>query len=142
MVNEFARTWEPLLSLQHALERAMNEDFFGFSTTNRGVFPGVSVFKGQEELLLTAEMPGVNKDDIHLEIKNDLFRVYGERRPDFDSKEVSTHRREREYGSFDRTLKLPFRIEAEKVVARYENGILKVNLPLAESAKTRKVQIA
>jgi len=142
MVGEFARSWEPLLSLQNALEKAMNQDFFGFATTDRGVFPPISVFKDQDHLLLTAELPGVDKNQINIEIKNDLFRLYGERQPEVDFKEVSVHRRERTLGRFDRTLKLPFSIDTDQVVARYENGVLKVTLPLAESAKTKKVKIS
>jgi len=142
MVGNFTSSWEPLLSLQNALEKAMNQDFFGFATTDRGVFPPVSVFRDQDQLLLTAELPGVDKNDIHIELKGDLFRLYGERKPSFDFKEVSIHRRERNLGKFDRTLKLPFAINADQVVAQYENGVLKVHLPLAESAKTKKVKIS
>lgn len=142
MVSDFARSWEPLLSLQNALEQAMNQDFFGFSTTDRGVFPPISVFRDEDNLLLTAELPGVDKNDINIEIKSDLFRLYGEQKPDIDVREVSIHRRERNIGKFDRTLKLPFGIDADQVSAHYENGVLKVTLPLAESAKTKKVKIS
>ncbi len=142
MSTDFARTWEPLVSLQRAIESAMNQNFFGFATTDQGIFPAISVFKGENELLLTAELPGTRKQDINIEVKNDLFRVSGERKVDFDPKEVSTHRRERPEGLFDRTLKLPFAINAEAVSASYEDGILRVTLPFAESAKSKKVQIS
>lgn len=142
MNTNFGRTWDPLVSLQNAIEAAMGQNFFGLATSDQGVFPAISVFKGENELLLTAELPGVRKEDISVEVKNDLFRIFGERKIDFDPKEVSTHRRERPVGVFDRTLKLPFAVNADMVQATYEEGILRVNLPFAESAKTKKVKIS
>lgn len=141
MAYEFPRSLEPLLALQRAMERAMSEDFFGFSTTNRGSFPPVSVFKGQDEVLLTAELPGVRKEDLTLEVKNDLLRLAGERRPDYDGNEVSVHRQERSFGRFDRSVKLPFPVDPDKVRATFENGVLSVALPLAEAAKPKKIAI-
>lgn len=141
MMSDFARSFEPLLSLQRALEQAMDRDFFGLSTTDRGSFPPIGVFKGEDDFLVAAEIPGVRKEDIQLEVKNDLLRISAERRPPYDAKEASTHRRERSFGRFDRTVKLPFAVNAERVSADYADGILQIRLPVAESAKPRKIAV-
>lgn len=141
MINRFSDPFEPLLSLQRALERAMNEDFFGLSTTSRGTYPPISIFKGPENFRLRVEIPGVRREDIDIEVTGDLVRISGERRPEHDTGEVSTHRRERSFGRFDRTLKLPIAVEAEHVSANYTDGILTVDLPFADSAKPKRIAI-
>lgn len=141
MLGELTRSWEPLLSLQRSLERAMSRDVFGAATSDRGVFPPISIWKDREEVLITAEIPGVRKEDINIEVKSDLLRIFGDRRPDFDSKEVSVHRRERSVGNFDRTLKLPVVVEADRAKASFEAGVLKIVLPLAETSKTKRILI-
>ena len=142
MFGELSRTLDPLLTLQQALDKASGHDFFGLATTDRGAFPPVSVWKGDGDFLVTAELPGVRKDEIELEIKNDLLRLSGERRPDYDRKEVSVHRRERNFGRFDRTVKLPFAVDATAVTADFKDGVLTVRLPLTEAAKPKKITIA
>jgi HSP20 family protein len=139
--SSFGEAFEPLLSLQRALDRAMGEDFFGLSTTNKGTFPPVSVFKSEQGLTLRAELPGVRREDIHIDVEGDLVRLSGERRPDYDRGEVSAHRRERAFGRFDRTLRLPIAVDPDKVRADYADGVLTVDLPLAESAKVKRIAI-
>jgi HSP20 family protein len=142
MLSDFTRSFEPLLSLQQALDQAMGRDFFGLSTTDRGTFPPVSVFKAEDEFLVTAELPGIRKESLSIEVKNDLLRLSGERKPDYDPKEVSVHRNERSFGRFDRTVRLPFAVNAEAVRAEYQDGVLSVRLPLSESVKPKKITIA
>jgi HSP20 family protein len=139
--SPFGEAFEPLLSLQRALDRAMSEDFFGLSTTSKGAFPPVSVFKGESGLTLRAELPGVRREDIQVEVEGDLVRLSGERRPDYDRGEVSIHRKERAFGRFDRTLRLPIAVAADQVRADYADGVLTVQLPLAESAKPKRIAI-
>ena len=142
MFNEFSRGLEPLLSFQAAMERAMERDFFGHGTPSRGTFPPISVFKSGDDHVLTAELPGAQKDAIEIEVKGDLLRIFGERKPDFARQEVSLHRHERSFGRFDRTVKLPFAIDAARVRASYENGVLSVTLPPLEADKPKKIAVS
>lgn len=141
MVTYFGTPFERLLSLQDALERAMNFDYFGLSTSNRAGFPPIDVFKDGEDLVLKAEIPGVKKEDVNVEIKEEQIRIHGERKPDFQAAEVSVHRLERPYDRFDRTFTLPFRVDDRGIKAKFEDGVLTVRLPQAETDKPRKIAI-
>ena len=141
MVRGFVDAFGALAAIQSALDNTMDLDYFGQSTTSRGGYPTVNVFKKENDLILSCELPGVVNDDLNIEIKGDLIRLSGERRPDFSREEVSAHRLERKFGRFDRTMKLPFRVDSDKVTANFENGILLINLPQHEADKPRKISI-
>ena len=141
MVSGLTSAFDALMGLQHALDGARDFDYFGHGTPMRGGYPTVNFFRKGEELVLTAELPGLNKDDVNIEVKGDLLRISGERKPDFSKPEVSIHRIERDFSRFDRTVKLPFIVDSTRVNAKYENGILLVNLQQAEEDKPRKITV-
>lgn len=141
MFGTFSDPFEPLLSLQRALDRARGQDYFGSATTGRGAYPAINLFRNGDSYILTAEMPGMRREDIHLEIKENQLRLHGERLPDYDVKETSLHRRERSFGRFDRTIRLPINVDADGISARYENGILNVTLIPAEEHRPRRITV-
>ncbi len=140
MFSRFASTVDRLLTIQEAVEAAKRSDYFGYSTTSRGSYPSVNLFQNGDDVVLTAELPGVKKEDINIEIKENLIRITGKREIDFPEKS-SVHRVERRNVKFDRTLKLPVLVDAENIKAEYENGILKTVLPRAERDKPRRIEI-
>ena len=141
MVRAFTDAYGALAALQSALESVKDYDYFGTSTVSRGGHPSVNIFKKETDLVLTAEIPGIRKEDLNIEVKGDLIRLSGERNPDFSKEEVSVHRLERYFGRFDRTMKLPYHVDSDKVVAALENGVLHVTLPQAETDKPKKINI-
>jgi HSP20 family protein len=141
MMTPFTDAFESLSNLQRSFERAMSNDLFGMSTTNRGVFPGINVFRNKDEYVLIAELPGVRKDELSIEVHGDQIRLSGERRLDHSPKEVSVHRRERDFGRFDRTFRVPYTVDQDQVRAEFQDGILKVRLPQVEREKPRRVAI-
>lgn len=141
MFGRFSNAIDALLAVQEAVEAASRNDYFGTATTARGSYPSIDMFRKGEDTVLTAEIPGVKKEDIKIEIKNNLFRLFGERKLNYPEN-ASFHRAERRDFRFDRTIRLPHRVEADKVKADYENGVLKVTLPMAESDKPRQIQVA
>lgn len=141
MFYPFTTTWETLLGLQDALDRTMHSDGLGSNISGRGVFPPVNMFEEEGDLMLVAELPGVRKEDLRLEIENNQLRFKGERHIEHGN-EVSIHRAERRPGGFDRTLKLPFNVEAEKIKAEYQNGLLVLRMPRAEAERPRQINIA
>ena len=141
MFGNFSRTLDTLLALQDAVERKMDVDIFGDSTTCRGSYPPVNLFSNGEDLVLTMEISGINKEDITLELKNNLLRIAGKRKVEYD-KDASIHRAERGSVDFDRTVKLPFSIEDSRVKAEYEDGVLIVHLPKAEKEKPKQISVA
>lgn len=140
MVFRFTDPFSTLLSVQRAMDDAMRSDWFGTRTTGRGAYPFVNVFREGEDFVIVAEMPGVKREDLDVQVKGDEVRISGSKAVDYDES-ASVHRRERSSGRFDRTLTLPARIDSERVKAEHRHGILAVHLPRAESDKARSVTI-
>ena len=103
-------------------------------------FPPLNVWEDGETLKIEAEVPGVKIEDIEVAFDNGELTLKGEKK--FEAKEnAPLHRRERVYGSFARTLTLPWEVKADQVTAELKDGVLTVTLPKAEAAKPRKVAI-
>jgi len=126
------------------LQREMNRLF---DTTNKGrvftppSYPAINIWTNEDGQLISAEMPGVSPDNIDIDVTGDALSISGERKPDEVAKEARYHRRERSYGSFSRTIQLPFMVDTNKVEANFKNGILLINLPRAEADKPKKITI-
>jgi len=91
-------------------------------------------------VVVVAEIPGVKKSDLDIQVKNNRIRISGRRTIDYEEG-ASLHRRERVSGAFDRTIAVPMEVEADQVKAEYREGILAVHLPRAERDKPRSVAI-
>lgn len=132
--------FEALRNFQRALDATRTSDWFGAGTTSRGVFPPVNVFRQGDDFVLVAEMPGVDKTKIDVQVKNNQVRLRGTKEINAGDG-VSVHRRERTMGDFDRVLGLPAEVDADKVQAEYKDGLLTLFLPRPESDKPRSVSI-
>lgn len=141
MFGRFSNAIDALLAVQQSVEAARRNDYFERSTTCRGSYPCIDLFQKGDDTVLTVELPGVKKEDINIEIKDNLFRISGERKVEYPEKS-SVHRVERRSLKFDRTVKLPIRVDSEKVNAEYKNGVLSVVLPRAESDKPKQIKVA
>jgi HSP20 family protein len=129
-----------LLAVQRAMDNAMQRDWFGPLTSGRGAYPPINVFEKGEDFVIVAELPGVKKEDLDIQVKGDTVRLHGKKVVDYTD-QASVHRRERVGGEFDRTLTLPAQIDATKVTAEYRDGVLTLRLPRAESERPRSVTI-
>jgi HSP20 family protein len=141
MIGRFSSAFDTLMALQEAVESARKADYFGYSTTSSGVKPSVNLFQDGDNIIMMAEIPGVKKEDIQLKIKENLITLSGQRQVAYPDKS-SVHRLERRGIQFDRTLKLPFRVAADKAVAEVRDGILKVTLPREEADKPKLITIS
>jgi HSP20 family protein len=103
--------------------------------------PAVDIVENEDSLLLTVEIPGVNKEDVKLSVENNVLTISGEKKNNVEVKEDDFRRIERSYGSFSRSFNLSSRIDNEKIEARFENGILAVNLPKKEESKPRQIEV-
>jgi HSP20 family protein len=103
--------------------------------------PPVDMYEGDEAFTLKAELPGFSKDDVQVEIKDNRLTLKGERKRETDVKEAQHHRVERVYGAFQRSIKLPAVVDAEKAEAVFKDGVLKLTLPKAEKAKPKQISI-
>jgi HSP20 family protein len=140
MVIRMRDPFATLLAMQNALDKAMQNDWLGNRTSGRGVYPPVNVFRQGDEYVVVAELPGVRKSDLDVTIKGDEVRIVGNKQIDYDE-ESSVHRRERASGQFDRTLNFPSQIDSGKCKAEFRDGLLALQLPVAESEKARSISI-
>lgn len=134
-------------SLSQEMDQLQREVNRLFDSTNRGrvfntpTYPAVNIWANQDGQIISAEMPGVDPEEIDIDVTGDALSISGVRKPDEIIKEARYHRRERNYGSFSRTIQLPFMVDTKKVEASFKNGVLFVNLPRAEADKPRKIAI-
>ena len=103
--------------------------------------PAVDVYETKDELVLSAELPGLNEKDIHLSIVGDVLNVRGERQWNQEVKQESYYRGERWYGKFERSLPLPMPVQADKVTATYRDGVLTITLPKVEEIRPKEIKI-
>ena len=141
----FRRIQNPsVLQEMDQLQREVNRLF---DITNKGrvfstpAYPSVNIWTSQDGQVISAEMPGIRPEDIDIDVTGDALSISGVRQPDEVSKEARYHRRERNYGSFSRTVQLPFMVDTNKVEASLKNGVLLINLPRAEADKPRKISV-
>jgi HSP20 family protein len=103
--------------------------------------PLVDIVEEEKEYLIKAELPEVKKEDVKVTVQDEVLTVTGERKFEKEEKGRKYHRIERAYGSFTRSFTLPEDADAEKVVAEFKDGVLKVHLPKSEKAKPKSVEV-
>jgi len=106
-----------------------------------GWCPAMDVYEDSDALYVQAELPGMKKEQIELSLQDGMLTLAGERKLDAPEQGTETYRSERLMGRFHRTLALHVPVEADKVKATYQDGILTVTLPKAETAKPRQIQV-
>ena len=104
-------------------------------------YPAVNVWQGAHSAAVTAELPGLAPEDIEISVTNNVLTISGERRLPEDGDGASWLRRERPYGRFSRVVQLPFRVDRDRVEARFENGVLEIELHRPEEDKPRRIDI-
>jgi HSP20 family protein len=147
--------WRPFMGLtrwERDMDRMM-EDFFGrrvrpwwperWSRTNEldVSAPAVDVFEEKDDIVVKAEIPGMDKDNIEVNLADHTLTIKGEKKKEEEVKEENYYRSERSYGSFFRTLELPKDVHADKVKATFKNGVLEVRMPKTEEAKAKEIRV-
>jgi len=103
--------------------------------------PAVDIYENNDSVVVKAELPGVERDQISVEVKDGILTLRGERKFEKEVKEESYHRIERSYGNFQRSFSLPVSVEPDKVTARFKDGVLEVILPKKEQARPKQIQV-
>ena len=134
--------WDPFAEMTR-MRNEMNRLFADMERRpGTAVFPPISIWTGEDSAVVTAELPGFAQEDISLTVRDDTLTIEGRReQPSFEDK-VAWHRRERAYGAFSRVVELPFRVDPDKVQARFVNGVLEVELKRPEVDRPRRIQIS
>lgn len=136
----FGEPWYPMDKLYREMSRMFEN--FGASTEAGVSFPLVNMWSTENEALVCAELPGVNPQEVDINIHEDILTIQGQRKVAQEKEEkILYHRQERDLGNYRRKLRLPFRVEGDKVEAKYEKGILSIKLPRAEKDKPRQIKV-
>ena len=140
--------WEPvrdLLTLQDRMNRMFDPTFRGATEEDWALggswAPAVDIYEKDGNIVLKAELPGVDPKDVDVRVENNLLTLRGERKFDSEVKRDNYHRVERAYGAFSRSFTLPNVVDTGNIKAEYRDGVLHMTLPKREEAKPRQIQI-
>ena len=128
---------DPFAELRR-MQSEMNRLFSGFSATASRDFPPINIWLGENSVVVTAELPGITRDDVNLQLQEDVLTLAGKREPKSEQQNVSWQRRERAYGTFSRAVQLPFRVDPDKVQAHFNNGVLEIELQRLEADRPKR----
>ena len=141
--------WDPFRDLS-TLQDRMNRLFEDAGRTWRtdepaattSWSPAVDIFETEGEIVVKAELLGMDRKDIWLHLENNVLSLRGERKFEKETKDENYHRIERSYGAFNRSFSIPATVDEEKIRADYKDGVLKIVLPKKEQAKPKQIKIA
>jgi HSP20 family protein len=138
--------WDPfreVAALQNrvnSLFRDFNEGESSLTTTN--FIPAVDIYEDEKKIVLKLEVPGIPEKDLDVSVENNTLTVKGERKFEKEEKEENFHRIERRYGSFFRAFTLPTTVETENIDAKYEHGVLKLELKKKPEAQPKQIKVS
>jgi HSP20 family protein len=133
--------FDALTSFQQALDAYRTSGWLDSSVSGGGAYPPVNVFRKGDDFIIIAELPGVKKSDLDVQVKGRTIRLAGAKTVSYPEK-AALHRRERLAGRFDRAVTMPVEINADRVKAEYRDGVLALFLPPAESEKPKSIKVA
>jgi HSP20 family protein len=139
--SEFPRLgFDPFVELRR-MQTEMSRLFSGFSATTARDFPPINILLGENSVAVTAELPGVIREDVTISLQEDVLTLEGKREAKVQEANVNWQRRERAYGTFSRAVQLPYRVDPDKVQARFNNGVLEIELQRLEADRPKKIEI-
>ncbi len=140
--------WDPfrdLVSIQDELNRLFGRTFTGFEPLRPAAtgtwMPSMDVYETEDKVVATVELPGIDPKEVEVSVEDSTLTISGERRFASEVKEENYHRIERRYGAFSRAITLPQTVDTGKVDARFDKGVLTIEVPKVEKAKPKKIQI-
>ena len=135
--------WRELEEVSNRLARMFDESPVSTGSNGGTWMPRVNVEETKDEMLLSAELPGLGHDDVSIELENNVLTISGEKNEERTEgdEERRYHLWERRYGAFQRSFTLPRTVSAEDIQANFDNGILTIRMPKVAEAKTRKIAI-
>jgi HSP20 family protein len=128
------------------LQRDVNRLFYDSFAQAGGrvgpaTYPVMNVWSNEEGAVVTAELPGVEVENIDISVVGDTLTLSGSRQAEELNEGEKFHRRERGFGKFSRSFQLPFRVESDKIEATFEKGVLHISLPRSEADKPKKIDV-
>jgi HSP20 family protein len=141
--------WDPfrnVAALQDRINRIFDESFSRTADLNDDISmsawkPSVDIYETDEAIILKAELPGIEKEDVSVEVKDNVLTLKGERTEEKEIKEKNYYRKERTFGTFNRAFNLQHRIQPDKIKARFKDGVLKIEIPKPEEEKPKQITV-
>lgn len=138
--------WRELETFQNRMGHFFHEPFFMPSLFNDeadmgGWNPVVDIYEDKDHIVIKAELPGMDKKNIKVDLKDNVLTLEGERSYENESKENHYYRKERVFGKFKRAFRLPDNLDPEKINADYKNGVLKIEIPKPEEEKPKQIAV-
>ncbi len=141
--------WTPLremAALQNRINRIFGGSFFRESSVDDDLSlqhwnPVVDIYDNDEKVVIKADLPGLSKDDITIDLKNRVLTVQGERSFENEVKEESYYRRERNYGKFCRAFNIPAEVDSDQINAEFKDGVLKIDIPKPKEQRPKQITI-
>ncbi len=140
--------WDPfneLAEIQSSINKIFDDSYVKKGKKSRDVSfwePAIDIVEKKDKYIIKAEFPGIPKDDIDINVSDNVLTIKGEKKQEVEEKDTNYYRSERVYGLFQRQLVLPPDVNAEKIKANYKNGVLAVEIPKGEKSKPKKIEIA
>ena len=141
--------WNPardMFSFRHQMNHLFNDVFRPVVRGDEELsmwnqYPTVDIYDNDEHIVIKAELPGIHKKDIVIDVKDGVLTLKGERSSDNEIKEENYYCRERTFGKFERVFRLPSDVDPEKISADYKDGILKIDIPKPEGKKPKQIAV-
>jgi len=135
-----------MMTLPYRMNRFFGDSFFraGFNDNDLELstwHPMVDIYDDNDSIVIKAELPGIDKKDITIDLKDGVLTLKGERNVENEEKEDNYYRRERSFGKFERAFTLPTGLDPEKIKADYRDGVLKIEIPKPEKEKPKQITI-
>jgi HSP20 family protein len=141
-LTKYAPEWSPLTQLRDHMNRLFELGLPSRSTEAFGNWsPALDAYEDKDKYTVCVELPGLKKEDISVTVDNGVLTIAGERKSEKEVDEGTLHRSERFYGRFSRSVSLPTAVKSAGVSATYRDGILKVEIPKAEEAKPKNIEV-
>ena len=147
-ITKLTPTWPAMdIAYPGRLGRMLEQMFESpyFAEENRSLLgnwlPAVDVIEEKDVIRMTAELPGVKPEDVRISLENNVLTIAGEKKHEEEMKNERFHRFERVYGKFERSFTLPMTIDPNKIVAKYDAGLLNIVLPKVEAAKPKAITV-
>ena len=142
----YMTTYRPRFGLKPHRHTSLLDGFFtpftsDYNEVGNGLRPAVDIYEKDEKIIVEAELPGIEKEKIKVDVKGRLLTLSGEHDREEETKEDDGYRRERRFGKFERTFKLPFEVTEEHIDASYTNGVLVLKIEKPEEQKPKQITI-
>ncbi len=136
----FSDPFDTLQQFQQALDAFRASPWLGSGPSAGGASPPLNVFRKGDDIVVIAEVPGIRRSDLQVQVKGNTIRISGSKSIEY-GQAASLHRRERRAGQFDRAITVPVELDAEGVKAECRDGILALYLPRAERDKPKTITV-